>query len=187
MRKWTSMDSVDLNKGRNVFLIVMTVVSVLFFSDVQAQKEQPVPPDVPEGVEFYENEGHEHHPEGTRSFYKTDPPTSGPHDPRWLPPSVYEASETRPELLVHNLEHGNIVIYFDRSRLSKEDLKWMKDLTQKYLGQWDGMLMVTREDKEYPVIVTAWRAILRLESLEKEKVLQFVDAFRGRGPENPVR
>ncbi len=171
---------------RFVFFI-MSLMVLLAVSPADAQNKRPVPPDVPEGVEFYENEGHGHIPEGTRGFYKTDPPTSGPHDPRWLPPSIYEASETRPELLVHNLEHGNIVIYFDRSVLAPDDVKWLKQLTQKHLGQWDGMLMVTREDKKHPVVVTAWRAILRLEGLDKKKVLQFVDTFRGRGPENPVR
>lgn len=142
---------------------------------------------LPEGVEYYENDGHEHLKGGKRSFYKTDPPTSGPHDPSWLPPSIYEADETRPELLVHNLEHGNIVIYFDRSGLSKSDIAWLGKLTKKHIGQWDGILMVTREDKENPLIVTAWRSILRLKGLEKDRVLGFVDLFRGRGPENRVR
>lgn len=152
-----------------------------------AQKEQPIPPDVPEGVEFYDNEGHDHLPENSISFYKTDPPTSGPHSRIWLPPGVYEASETRPELLVHNLEHGNIVIYFDRSALSAEEIQWLKETTRGYIGQWDGVLMVTREDKAHPLVLTAWRAIYRLKGLEKAKVTEFIDAFRGRGPENPVR
>lgn len=188
MRNWAKFVSrINQNKSCFVLLIATALAFLLAFSEARAQQGQPMPPDVPEGVEFYENEGHGHNPEGTRSFYKTDPPTSGPHDPRWLPPSVYEAGETRPELLVHNLEHGNIVLYFDRSALSESEVKWLKDVTNQYLGQWDGMLMVTREDKAHPVIVTAWRAILRLKVLDKEKVLQFVEAFRGRGPENPVR
>lgn len=172
-----------------LWMFFMTLVLGVFFSfsEVHAQKKQPVPPDVPEGVEFYENEGHDHLPENSRSFYKTDPPTSGPHDPRWLPPSVYEANQTRPELLVHNLEHGNIVIYFNRSGLSASDLQWLTELTNQHIGQWDGVLMVSREDKDHPLILTAWRAVLRMKELEKEKVLRFVDAFRGRGPENPVR
>ncbi|MFQ5597378.1 MAG: DUF3105 domain-containing protein [Nitrospiria bacterium] len=148
---------------------------------------QDRPPNLPEGVEYYANEGHQHISEGKRAFYKTDPPTSGPHDPRWLPPSIYEAEETRPELLVHNLEHGNIVIYFDRSGLSKPDIAWLSELTHKHIGQWDGVLMVSRDDKKHPIILTAWRAILRLEKLDQDRVLSFVDFFRGRGPENQVR
>jgi len=153
----------------------------------QGRSADKPPFDIPEGVELYENEGHGHLEDGTRSFYKTDPPTSGPHDPTWLPPSVYKAEETRPELLVHNLEHGNVVIYFNPAVLKPSEVKWLTKLSQQYLGQWDGVLMVTRNDKAHPLILTAWRAIFRLKGLEKEKVLAFVDAFRGRGPEHPVR
>ncbi len=164
-------------------------ISALYFILAGDSKPhaQMTPFRLPEGVEFYENEGLGHLEEGKRSFYKTDPPTSGAHDPRWLPPSIYEADETRPELLVHNLEHGNIVIYFDRSGLSDSDIAWLRELTKKHIGQWDGVLMVTRDDKEHPLIVTAWRSILRLKGLEKKRVLGFVDLFRGRGPENRVR
>ncbi len=188
MRK---LERIDQKKSQRHFLLWVFIAFGLFIlfslSPIAAQTKPPIPPDVPEGVEFYDNEGHGHLPANSRSFYKTDPPTSGPHDPSWLPPSVYEASETRPELLVHNLEHGNIVIYFDQSGLSESDIQWLKEMTREFIGQWDGVLMVTREDKAHPLIITAWRAIFRLKALEKAKVLKFIDTFRGRGPENPVR
>ncbi len=172
--------------GQNIliFFIALTWITLGVFSDLNAQV---VPPNIPEGVEFHDNEGHTHLPKGSRSFYKTDPPTSGPHDLSWLPPSVYKAEETTPELLVHNLEHGNIVIYFDKSVLSTSEIKWLTEMINPYIGQWDGVLMVGRKDKEHPLILTAWRATLRMKGLDQEKVLSFVDAFRGRGPENPVR
>ena len=169
------------------FFIAVLLIVVFPFAPVFAQMQQPVPPDVPEGVEFFENEGHEHIPENSMSFFKTDPPTSGPHSVTWLPPSIYEAHETTRELLVHNLEHGNIVIYFNRALLSDSEMKWLSELTHQYLGQWDGMLMVARDDKEHPLILTAWRAMLRMKAMDQKKVLKFVEAFRGRGPENPVR
>jgi len=167
-------------------LFFASLLSPLSASAQEKSAEKP-PFDIPDGVELYENDGHEHLEEGKRSFYKTDPPTSGPHDLRWLPPSVYKAEETRPELLVHNLEHGNIVIYFDPSGLKAPEIKWLTELSRQYIGQWDGVLMVTRNDQKHPLILTAWRAIFRLKSLEKEKVLAFLESFRGRGPENPVR
>ncbi len=166
-------------------LLFAAVLPVLFL--LQESQAQTAPLRLPEGVELYENEGNEHLEAGKRAFYKTDPPTSGAHDPRWLPPSIYEAEETRDELLVHNLEHGNIVIYFNRSVLSKEDIAWLAELSKKHIGQWDGVLLVARTDKKQPLILTAWRAALRLDGLEKERVLSFVDLFRGRGPENRVR
>lgn len=169
------------------FLIVLVLILVLSFSQVFAQGDPPLPPDIPEGVEFFDNEGHDHLPENSISFFRTDPPTSGPHSFRWLPPSIYKADETTRELLVHNLEHGNIVIYFNRTLLSGSNVKWLSELTNQYLGQWDGVLMVERDDTEHPLILTAWRAMLRMKGLDQGKVLKFVEAFRGRGPENPIR
>lgn len=168
-------------------LLSLIIAAIVAIGVVTISRAQQVPPNLPEGVEYYENDGHEHLSEGKRSFYSTDPPTSGPHDPSWLPPSIYKAEETRPELLVHNLEHGNIVIYFNPDILPKADIEWLIQLARQYLGQWDGVLMVTRADKKHPLILSAWRANLRLEGLDKKRVLGFVDFFRGRGPENAVR
>jgi hypothetical protein len=142
---------------------------------------------VPEGVESFENEGQNHVADGTKVPYKTNPPTSGPHYNRWMPPSVYAIGEAAPELLVHNLEHGNVVIYFNQAALGKNEVDELTELSKKYIGQWDGVLLVAREDKEYPLILTAWRNVLRLKKYDQQKVLAFLDAFRGRGPENPVR
>jgi hypothetical protein len=142
---------------------------------------------VPEGVELFDHEGQNHVADGTKVPYKTDPPTSGPHYNRWMPPSVYGVGEAAPELLVHNLEHGNVVIYFNPSVLGKNEVDELTEISKKYIGQWDGVVLVVREDKEAPVILTAWRSALRLKRYNKEKVMEFLDAFRGRGPENPVR
>ncbi len=156
------------------------------------QTSSPLPVDrpgtkIPEGVELFEHEGSTHVAEGVRVTYKTDPPTSGSHYDRWASPGIYEASEIQPELLVHNLEHGNIVIYFDRSALSASQMDELILLSKPYIGQWDGVVLVGGKDKKHPLILTAWRAMLRLKQFDKEKVLGFMEAFRGRGPENPVR
>lgn len=187
MKRIRIADQETVFSKRWSLLMAFVLILVVPFSQVFAQKGQPLPPDVPEGVEFFDNEGHDHLPENSISFFRTDPPTSGPHSFRWLPPSIYKANETTRELLVHNLEHGNIVIYFNRAILSDSDVKWLSQLTNEYLGQWDGVLMVERDDKEHPLILTAWRAMLRMKGLDQGKVLKFVEAFRGRGPENPVR
>lgn len=142
---------------------------------------------VPEGVESFDNEGQNHVADGTKVPYKTDPPTSGPHYNRWMPPSVYGVGEAAPELLVHNLEHGNVVIYFNPSVLGKNEVDELTEISKKYIGQWDGVVLVAREDKSNPLILTAWRSMLRLKQYNKAKVIEFLDAFRGRGPEKPVR
>jgi hypothetical protein len=136
-------------------------------------------------IEVFEEEGRTHVDEGTQVTYKTEPPTSGPHYARWMPPGTYKIDETKPELLVHNLEHGNVVIYFDRDQLPKADLDLLLALPKTYSGQWDGVVLV--EQKGARLMLTAWQAKLPLSAYDVKKVNQFLDAFRGRGPENRVR
>ncbi|MEK7747563.1 MAG: DUF3105 domain-containing protein [Nitrospirota bacterium] len=138
-------------------------------------------------IQFFSDEGQTHVPEGTRVQYKTSPPTSGFHYGKWLTPAVYEDKDAMPELVVHSLEHGNAVIYFDREKLAKSDVEALTALPAKHTGQWDGVVVIARSGMESPLILTAWRAILKAPAYDEKKVSAFLDAFLGRGPENPVR
>lgn len=135
-------------------------------------------------VEMFPNEGRTHVPAGTQINYGTNPPTSGPHFIHWVNPGFYETSKGRSNL-VHSLEHGMIVIYYDQP--SAEDLETLKRWTALFTGPWSGIVSVRRAGLGEKVILTAWRRILRLDHLETEAAAAFIDAYRGRGPENPVR
>jgi hypothetical protein len=140
-----------------------------------------------EEVEFFSDEGRTHVPHGTRVMYKTVPPTSGFHYDKWLSPAVYEDKDAIPELAVHSLEHGNVIIYFDREKLEKSDIETLTNFPKKYSGQWDGVVLVARSGMEQPLVLTAWRSLLRLKGYDEKKVSAFLEAFRGRGPEHPIR
>jgi len=158
-------------------------------SDTSSSKPKTPPSDVQDLKElaFYPEEGREHVPDGTQVMYKTNPPTSGRHYAKWLPPGVYEVDKTKPELLVHNLEHGNIVVYFDRSQLAPDAIDALLVLPKNNAGQWDGVVLVDQKGLASPLILTAWRVHMPLKKYDAKKVERFLDAFRGRGPENPVR
>jgi hypothetical protein len=144
-------------------------------------------PEILEGhVQEFEEQSRDHVPEGTQVDYSTHPPTSGPHYNSWARPGLYR-EEVATGLLVHNLEHGHVVIYYDESRLSDAAAGKLTELTQQYDGDWDAVLAVPRQDEENELILTAWNYKLELEQYDEELVDAFVDAYRGRGPENPVR
>ena len=138
------------------------------------------------GVETVPCKTESHVAEGKAVTYETDPPLSGDHWSSWLPPGFYTVAQA-PEQLVHDLEHGNIVIYYDKDRLSADDLAKVKALTQQFRQDFQGVLAVPRADKQAALILTAWEHALRLNSYAPDAVDQFVDAFRGRGPEKAVR
>lgn len=142
--------------------------------------------DIPDGVERMPCKSAAHVADGTRVTYESDPPLSGEHSNRWVEPGFYsEPKQT--EQLVHSLEHGHVVIYYNQDKLSAAEVKGIRDLANRYKGSWDGVVAVPRADAKHPVILTAWEHALRLESFDQARVDAFVDAFRGRGPENPVR
>lgn len=145
----------------------------------------PIKVDLP-GVERVPCKSQDHVQDGQRVTYETDPPLSGSHYNAWLNPGWYEVAQPY-ERIVHSLEHGHVVIYYDSERLTPEQLKEVRRLTTRYQGDWDGVLAVPRIDSQYPLVLTAWEHVLRLSSYDKERVDQFVDAFRGRGPERAVR
>ena len=129
-------------------------------------------------------EGGGHLAPGQRAGYRGDPPTSGIHDPDWVTPGVYESPRIR-EKLVHSLEHGMVVIYYDAPPAAS--LATLKDWAGLYGAPWSGIVLVRKPGLGEAVILTAWRRLMRLDSFDAAAAAAFIDAFRGRGPEHPVR
>jgi hypothetical protein len=144
-------------------------------------------PEVLEGhVQEMPDEGRDHVPDGTEVEYDSEPPTSGPHYARWAPPDIYR-EVIADELLVHNLEHGHIVVYYEPGRISTESATKITELTDRYDGQWDAVLAVPRPGMDAELTLTAWTYKMELDEFDEELIDAFVDAYRGKGPENPVR
>lgn len=134
-------------------------------------------------VDSRPDKGRGHTEAGATINYEEDPPTSGIHWPTWVNAGFYSQTQPKP-MLVHALEHGNIVVYYDSN---PEAVNTLKAWTRKFNGQWDGMVMVPQQGLGSTTVLTAWNKILRLESWDAAAAAAFIDAYRGRGPENPVR
>ncbi|MBM3506901.1 MAG: DUF3105 domain-containing protein [Alphaproteobacteria bacterium] len=135
-------------------------------------------------VDTFPNDGQNHVPVGSPVRYRTDPPVAGDHWPIWADPGRYNQAVPN-EALVHSLEHGHIVISIDRP--NAEGVRLLTLWANMYRGMWDGLVVVPRANLGGGVILTAWQKILRLNEFEPAPAAAFVDQFRGRGPENPVR
>ena len=111
-------------------------------------------------------------------------PTSGAHNPTWVDPGVYTRRQSRGRL-VHALEHGNIVIYYDDPPAPV--LERLRAWAGIYDGQWSGIVLVPAAGLDESIVLTAWTRRLVLDEFRPEIAAAFIDAYRGRGPENPVR
>ncbi len=135
-------------------------------------------------VKSFPNEGRTHMPAGSRLTYGTNPPTSGAHFIHWVDPGFYPTAKGRSNL-VHSLEHGMIVIFYDKP--GEGVIGKLRTWTDLFNGPWSGIVAVQKAGLGKKLILTAWRKMLKLDSFDPETAAAFIDAYRGRGPENPVR
>lgn len=114
--------------------------------------------------------------------YEMKIPTSGTHSPHDLKFGFYKDKPSY-EMLVHNLEHGDIIIYYhaDADPKIKEQLNYFVNFREAGAG----ILAVPNEDipagKE--VVVNAWTKTMELSVYDEEKIATFIYKYINEGPE----
>ena len=121
---------------------------------------------------------------GQTASYGERFPTSGAHVTTWVNPGTHDTVQT-PAQLVHSLEHGMIVIYYDEP--AGGDMAMLEDWASLYGGQWSGVVLAPAAGLGEEIVLTAWKKRLRLEKLNAPIAAAFIDRYRGRGPEKRVR
>jgi len=135
-------------------------------------------------VETGRGAGRGHLAPGETITYPDRFPTSGAHDPVWVDPGVYDTVQPATRL-VHSVEHGMIVVYYDKPTPEAKAL--LESWAGLYQGPWSGIVLAPAAGIGEAVVLTAWNKTLRLDPFEAAAAAAFIDRFRGRGPENPVR
>lgn len=132
--------------------------------------------------------GNAHVSSGTDINYDRIPPTSGTHYTATVQVGFYE--QTQPlGSLVHSLEHGAVVVYYDPGQLSPAAESSLQSYTDSYTGTWASFIAVPNpnDDPESAYVLTAWEKRLTMEQYDNSTVQAFTAEYLGRGPENPVR
>lgn len=238
------------------FLIIgaVVLVFVVFLAWLFIQSSKPLP------GEATLQDGRDHLDEGSKTEYKSNPPTSGNHYASWISKGFYDTPRSDGNL-VHSLEHGYVIIWYNCDRKVASDVilrrresgglssaegsvanpdliganatlkqverffaplrmtgevyaqgvnmtqgsegspsasleeipesfrnnscdnlkKQLKDVYQK-LGP-HKLIIVPRVGMDHPIILTAWGRIEKLDTVDQNKIKQFIDAFRDAGPE----
>jgi hypothetical protein len=136
-----------------------------------------------ESIVEFPDEGRQHIAEGTPITYNTDPPTSGPHYPIPQEGGFY-TREILPGYLVHTMEHGGIIIYYDPLTVTGNQQNEINTILQPHRGNFATVAAVPRDDPDHTIILTAWRHWQRLKTYDANKITDFIDLFLGHGPEN---
>ena len=121
--------------------------------------------------------------------YSSLPATSGPH---WGTPAnwgVYTTPQSESQL-IHNLEHGGIVIWYDSERVDAEGVAALTDFVNSQvstgisgrfkfiLSPWGGT-----DPLPSPIVATAWRWLLELETADTGVINDFARAHYQESPE----
>jgi hypothetical protein len=129
-------------------------------------------------------EGRTHVPSDQDVKYKTNPPTSGNHDPVPAEDGVYSTAPSSQTMrhFVHTLEHGRIEIQYDPAL----DRRRIAQLGGLFNDDPYHMVMFPNRTMPYQVAATAWGHLLGCKKVD-DKVFDAIRAFRDRyrdqGPE----
>lgn len=112
--------------------------------------------------------------------YNSSPPSSGPHYE--VPAeSTFFTDQIPPEQPVHNLEHGNIVIWYSPTA-DEETLDNIEALVEQEPA---ATVAVPYPDLEspYTFALTGWTSVQKCEQVSQEVVDDFRRDWQGEGPE----
>jgi hypothetical protein len=121
------------------------------------------------------------HTEG-KVTYKTNPPTSGAHNPAPAPDRVYAVAPPK-ENYVHSLEHGRIELQY-RPGAPPEVRAALLAVYREFTHHM--LLFPNNTGMDYEVAATSWKHRLgcaHFNARVPDALRRFRDAYRDRGPE----
>ena len=134
----------------------------------------------------FEGAGHDDK-EFAATDFKTNPPTSGSHNPDWYYDGVYAPGTTpRLGMLVHTLEHGRINVQY-KPGTAAATVAELEALLAEHNEGYHMLLYENTTGMQAAVAATAWTHSLTCPSMN-DKVFDAIRTFRSRytdkGPEN---
>lgn len=119
--------------------------------------------------------------------YSSSPATSGEH---WNNPAnwgVYTlAAPAIESQVIHNLEHGGIVIWYQPALTSEEDITTLTNWTEQQVRSAKFKVILspwTGADFGHPIAVTAWDWLLYLDTADTGQIRAFLDDHYQQSPE----
>jgi hypothetical protein len=158
-------------RKRRLMIIAPIAVGIIALGVFAFFRLRPV-----EGTVEFGAQGRGHDVEAT--FVESAlPPVGGDHDPRFQNCGIYtEPVPTGPA--VHSMEHGAVWIAYHPD-LPVEDVAILQDMVR---GE-SYMLLSPYPDLKGEVVATAWGVQLEPDSVTDARIGEFIDRYRGGGPE----
>lgn len=161
-------------------VVILGIVGYVVFSP-----KQPV---TGESVAVMANTSHV--PEGTDPGpYSTNPPTSGPHYENEMKAGFYNEGDQQSPYpagyLVHNLEHGYVIFWYNCSVMKDQDCPGLKSGIQSVMDQANNFKVIAYPwpSIDVPVVMTSWGHIQKFATFDPKLAYDFVRGNRNKAPE----
>jgi len=123
--------------------------------------------------------------------FNTDPPSSGRHYAADLEAGFYEEGALEQYgpypagYLVHNLEHGYVIFWYNCELLDEKACASLKDQIQDAMDEVDNFKVIAFPwtSINFPVVLTSWGKMQQFEKFDVDAAVAFVTSNRNRAPE----
>lgn len=123
-----------------------------------------------------------HVPLNTPITDKTNPPSSGSHYDCTAPWGIYEKAPAD-GFLVHNLEHGTVIISYNPNRIQGQTLEQLRTQARELSLTNARLILTPRPQLNTAIALTAWGYLKKLERYESIAVKAFYESNIARAPE----
>jgi len=157
-----------------VFLVI--IISLIYWAVAAAQKAEESRPG--DAVSIM---GQQHVAPGSEvDPYNSNPPTSGPH----AGPAPWGVNNNKvlDENAIHNIEHGGIWISY--KNLDEESIAKLEDIAR---NNSQSVLLSPREENDSNIAVASWGRLMKLDTVDKEQINEFIRRNINRSPEPLAR
>ncbi|HEV8661968.1 MAG TPA: DUF3105 domain-containing protein [Candidatus Methylomirabilis sp.] len=122
--------------------------------------------------EYFPSQGNAHIPrvDAPHEPYNSTPPTSGPHVP-WIAPWGVQKGPVPPEILVHNLEDGGVVIYS-----GCEDCPDLVAQLAAVVNRHKQVVLVPGKGLSHRIVLSAWTVLDRMDEFDEARIERFLNA-----------
>ena len=165
----------------------LALVGLLAWAIIDQQRSSPPEDDRSTSLPgvYYADQGRGHLQAGEQyNSYNSNPPTSGPHAPSPTSWGVHTTPVPK-ENLVHNMEHGGVLILYNCTSRCDDIVTALADYTNAELAKGKNIVMAPYPGMQQHIALVGWTRLDAFDDLDMERVQRFIDTHERRfNPEN---
>jgi hypothetical protein len=166
--------------GGSIAIGILAVISLIVWRENRPGIGEEIPVARADHVDF-----------GEAVESPTDPPTSGSHYAAPMPEGFYTVespeylAEDHDGFLIHSLEHGYVVFWYNCQPLDEQSCSELTTNIQAVMDDFDGHKLIAfpRLSITAPLVMTSWGQLQEFDVFDEELAKEFITVNKSRAPE----